>query len=180
MSFALHVGEDPASFTPQLRALVSEVDPTAMISNPLVLSEVFSQAELNDRWVARGIFFGVGILLALSTMGIYALMSLAVAQRTREIGIRIALGAGARSVALVIARRALLQLALGAVLGIITAEVLLNFMGPNPGQTRTDSPVVLTLLMGVGAIALIGLLACSVPTLRALRVQPTEALRSGG
>ena len=63
---------------------------------------------------------------------------------------------------------------------MIAAEVLLNLMGRNPGETSTDSPVALTLLMGVGAIALIGLLACSVPTLRALRVQPTEALQSGG
>jgi ABC-type antimicrobial peptide transport system permease subunit len=112
------------------------------------------------------------ITLLLSVSGIYALMSFIVAQRTREIGIRSALGAEQRKIVLQIFSRALLQLGGGvavgvAVLGVFSIEL-------------TELRSLKLLVPIAAAIVSMGLVACAVPTWRALKVQPTEALREGG
>ena len=116
-----------------------------------------------------------GILLALSASGTYALMSFTVAERTREIGIRTALGAQRSSVVLTIARRSLAQLGVGVLLGTPIAGGLLFLFRSEFGSTY--SPVVLAIILGASMMVLIGMLACTAPTLRALRIMPTEALR---
>jgi putative ABC transport system permease protein len=175
---ALHLGENPASFTPQLRALASEVDPIALVSDPKALSEVFSFDKLVTDWIVLGAQILVGILLALSISGIYALMSFTVTDRTREIGIRSALGSTRGGIVLNIAKRALVQLGVGVVLGTTIAVFLLSQL-KQLGGIPTHSPFALSLAIGVGVTALIGALACTAPTLRALKIMPTEALRSG-
>ena len=117
---------------------------------------------------------GVGLLvlagLVLSTAGVYSLMSFTVSQRTREIGIRTALGANPRRVASDIFSRAILQLVVGTALGLtplMGSGDLLFQHGPWPA-------------IGIAAVMLImGLIACGNPVRRALRIQPTEALRDG-
>ncbi len=127
------------------------------------------------RWGA-GIL--TGILLALAASGIYALMSFTVAERTREIGIRGALGAQRSSIVFTIARRALVQLGVGVLLGMLIAGWLLSVYKSETGSAY--SPVIVALILGVGVTVVIGVPACTAPTLRALRIQPTEALREGG
>jgi len=175
---AIHVGDDPESFTPRLRTLASEVDPTVIISNPVPLDEVVSfdrRAMVWAKWGAVGL---IGILVVLSASGIYALMSLTVAERTREIGIRTALGAERSSIVFTVARRSLAQLGVGMLLGMPIAGGLMAIFKVEFGST--NSPVVGALVLGGGVMVLIGVLACTVPTLRALRIMPTEALREGG
>ena len=175
---AIHVGDDPGSFAPRLRALAGEVDATAIISEPKPLDEVVSFDAKIVGWVTTGAGVFVGILLALSGSGTYALMSFTVVQRRREIGIRTALGAQRSNIVRTIARRALVQLGVGAMLGTSIAGRLL-FEFHEAGRIPTHSPLLLALAMGVGVMLLIGGLACVVPTLRALKIMPTEALRSG-
>ena len=111
---------------------------------------------------------------------IYALMSFTVAERTREIGIRSALGARHPRIFAMVARRSLAQLCVGIVLGApIAAGVMFANQG-DLGQLQNQSPLVVTVFVALGVLVLIGLPACAVPTLRALRIKPTEALRSGG
>jgi len=176
---AIHVGADPESFTPRLRALASEIDPTAIISNPLALDEVRSGDGRLMPWVILGAVTLTGILLALSASGIYALMSFTVGERTREIGIRTALGAPRNSVAFTVAKRALVQLSLGILLGMGLAGWILSEF-EREGRIPTSSPILLAFVLGVSVMFLIGGLACTAPTLRALRIMPTEALREGG
>ena len=117
----------------------------------------------------------IGILVTLAASAIYAMMSFAVAQRTREIGIRAALGAGPRSLVYTIARRTLVQLGMGALIGVPLAIFL--FTGLSDG---TQEPAdLLGLVPGIVAVLAIGALASAAPTRRALRIAPTEALRSG-
>ena len=119
-----------------------------------------------------------GVLLALSASGIYALMSFTVTERTREIGIRTALGAQPRRVVFTVARRALAQLGVGVLLGMPFAGGLLFLFKSEFGSTY--SPFVVALILGANVMVLIGMLACTAPTLRAMRIMPTEALREGG
>ena len=115
------------------------------------------------------------ITLFLSAAGLYALMSFTVAQRTREIGIRTALGAHPWSVLYTIAQRAAVQLTLGVVLGVPAALYL--FGEETTTKAANQSLVIASVVAGT---ALVGMIACLVPTLRGLRIQPTEALREGG
>jgi hypothetical protein len=176
---AIHVGDDPAAFAPRLRALAAEVDPAATISSLTALDEVPSMNTALMGWIKIGGGILLGILVTLSASGIYALMSFTVAERTREIGIRTALGAQPRSVVLTIAKRALVQLGVGILLGMPIVVGLLYAL-KSVGRIGTQSPILLTLLVGASVMVLIGALACSAPTLRALRIMPTEALREGG
>ena len=178
LRLAIHVGDDPESFTPRLRTLASEVDPTVIISNPVALNEVVSSHRLVMVWGKRGAGIVIGILITLAASGIYALMSLTVAERTREIGIRTALGAQRSSIVFTIARRSLAQLGVGVLLGMPVAGVLSVAMRNEFGST--SSPIVVVLVLGGSVMVLIGILACITPTLRALRIMPTEALREGG
>lgn len=176
LMMAIRLGEDPLSFVPRLRAIAGEVDAGAMIQWPTVLSD----APNLDR---TRIFFGnlllvflCGITLMLSGAGLYSLMSFTVSQRTREIGIRSALGGRPEGILIAIARRAFLQLAAGITGGAGLGVVLLyslreaDIPGPNP---------VLTLVVCSAFMLLVGLLACLEPTLRALRIEPVEALNEG-
>ena len=171
----IHVGEDPASFAPRLRALAGEVDPEAIVSVIGPLADVY---EGDWYLILAGSLGGgllVGVLLALAASGIYAIMSFAVAERTTEIGIRAALGAGRRELIGSVAKRAGAQIAAGVLLGMPVAALFFNSGSGSPYVGAAN-----TLVAGVGVMILVGMAACTGPTLRALRVHPSEALRGDG
>jgi ABC-type antimicrobial peptide transport system permease subunit len=114
--------------------------------------------------------YETGRVMLLSAMGIHALMSFTVSRRTREIGIRVALGAGARGIVTSIFRRAFLQLAAGLVIGSGIGVVM-----------GMQSALQVKLLIGANAMMLaVGMMACALPVRRALRIDPAEALRAEG
>ena len=172
---AVHVGDDPESFTPRLRTLLSEVDPVAVLATPVALNEILTSDWYEAAAMALGAGMLVGILLMLAASGIYAIMSFSVAERTREIGIRTTLGASRGSIAFTVARRAVTQLGVGVLLGMPVARWL--FLQLQSGSKYPASVVVL--ILGVSVVVLVGAVACTAPTLRALRIMPTDALREG-
>lgn len=115
------------------------------------------------------------IAIVLSLAGIYAVMAYTVARRTREIGIRVALGADARRIVLTIFRRPLIQTAAGVVCGALLIGALM-MMASGGSSVRGAA------LLSAYALAMFGvcMLACIAPTRRALRVEPTEAMRYDG
>ena len=129
--------------------------------------------------VFRGLFLMevllAGVAFLLSATGLYALMSFTVSQRTREIGIRTALGARPWSIISTIARRAAIQLGLGLALGAVWAWLLLEEVSADSMALPINIPVTIAYTMA-GA-ALVGVVACASPTMRGLRIQPSEALR---
>ncbi len=172
---AVHVSGDPAAFGPRLRAIATDVDPTLRLYKVVPLSEVTeSELEFLDFWFR--LVLGVAVIaLTLSLAGIYAVMSFTVARRTREIGVRVALGASARRVAMAIFRKPLTQVALGIVAGSAVVAVLVR------GVVGELSAKEIGIVVGYAVLMMaVCMLACIVPTRRALRVQPTEALRSDG
>jgi putative ABC transport system permease protein len=123
------------------------------------------------------------VALLLSLAGIYAVLSYTVARRTREIGVRVALGASARLVITSIFRRPLTQVVLGVVAGttIIAIATLAMQESQEFAGLRGRGLTIEQVATLIGyAILMVGvcMLACVAPTIRALRVQPTEALRA--
>lgn len=170
---AVHLSGDPTSFASRLRELAAEVDPLAVVGTPVVLAEVFEGDWYFMAAIAGGVMAFVAILLALAASGLYAIMSLSVAERTREIGIRAALGASRGDIVKVVARRAIVQLAVGVAVGMPIAGYL--FSVEYPGSPL--GVMVAALAPGLGVLLAVGVVACGAPTLRALRIMPTEALR---
>jgi ABC-type antimicrobial peptide transport system permease subunit len=119
----------------------------------------------------------LGILVTLAASGIYAIMSFAVSERTREIGIRTALGERKSRVALRVGRRALLQIAVGAVLGMPLAMSLYRLTELGYSQRSAAFGFEIAFAGAVVVALAIGALACLAPTRRALSIEPTEALK---
>lgn len=176
---AIHVaGTDPEAFAPRLRALAGEVDPTMSIGVPIALDKVLE----SDWYLMAGMALGGGalvfLLLALAASGIYAIMSFAVAARTRELGIRAALGASRTGIVLTVARRAVAQIALGALLGTpVAVRIAFELLRDAGGGASSAAVIAVALAPGLVVMLVVSLIACTAPTLRALRVTPAEALR---
>ena len=161
---------DPEGFATRLRAVAADVDPTIRLTDVQPLAQV-GGGEAKINWTLTSVAWLIScVVLLLSATGIHSLMAFTVARRTREIGIRAALGARPGRIVAGIFSRALLQI--GA--GVLAGSGLAALWGL--GSTRQ----VLLLLAADGIMLLVGLVACAVPVRRALRIDPTEALRAEG
>lgn len=168
---AVRVAGDAALLAPRVAALARQVDAGLHLRDIVTLDAIVAQEHI--RMVGGSVVFGSVLLVALvfSAAGLYALMAVAVERRTREIGIRIALGANSRRVLRTVFARAGRQLGGGIIAG--NSIILLL-------AWRADSLTVYLLVSSVITsviMAAVGVLACAGPARRALRVQPTEALR---
>ena len=169
MSLAVQV-RDPGEFATRLRALAAEVDPTIRLTDVQPLGQV-GGGEAKINWALTSVAWLVGfIVLLLSATGIHSLMAFTVARRTREIGIRVALGARPGRIVAGIFSRAFVQISAGILAGSGLAALI------GLGSTRQ----ILLLLAADGIMLVVGLTACAVPVRRALSIDPTEALRSEG
>ena len=174
VSLALRVrGAAQSRVTDRLRAIATALDPTLRLGPILTLDEVLREDQGTMRLLALAIALATLSVLLLSAAGIYALMSFTVARRRREIGIRAALGAHPRRLLASIFSRALGQLAVGVVVGLLAAALLDGATGGEllGGEGAILLPGVSALMMVVGLVAGVG------PARRGLRIQPTEALR---
>ena len=176
VGFAIDV-DDPTAFIPRLRRIAAEVDPAAMVRNPMLLSDLSEREWLGLRYLALAPVLFSLIAMLLSAAGLYAVMAFSVSQRTREIGIRAALGASRAGIIAMIGRKAAVQLGLGAALGGAIAVPLVISTSGDP-LIRPQNPALVVLGV-IAVLVALGLLACAAPALRAARVQPTEALRDG-
>jgi putative ABC transport system permease protein len=173
---AVHVRGDPAAFAPRLRTVAAAVDPTLRLDD-LVPMDALSNGTLKF----LGFWFRITLLVSavavvLSLTGIYAVLSFTVARRTREIGVRVALGSDRRQVVAAVFRRPLRQVGLG----ILTGFVAIGAAALAGAGWQLTLRGVALLVAYAALMTGVCLLACVVPTRRALRVQPTEALRAEG
>jgi ABC-type antimicrobial peptide transport system permease subunit len=166
-SLAVRV-RDPEAFAQRLRSVAAEVDPTIRLTEVKPLTDA-GGGEAQGNWALTSVVGLISfIVLLLSATGIHSLMSFTVARRTREIGIRAALGANSGRIVAGIFGRAFLQVSAG----LLAGSALVAFVGL--GSTRE----VLILLAADGIMLVAGLVACVVPLRRALGINPTEALRA--
>ena len=168
---AVRVAGDASPLAPRVAALARRVDAGLQLRDVVTLDEIVAQE--HTRMVGGAVIFAVVLLVAVvfSAAGLYALMAVAVARRTREIGIRIALGATPRDVLRSVFARAGRQL--GG--GIIAGNGLILLVAWRADSLTAD--LLVTSVITSGLMAAVGVLACAAPARRALRVQPTEALR---
>ncbi len=175
VSLAIHVKGDPAAFAPRLVDHVRAVDPDTPAYWIRTYSESIRQATFSTRMLAK-MFAGFGLLaLALAGAGLYGVIAFNVGQRTREIGVRRALGAQPASVLRDVLRRAGWQvgvgLALGLALGLGLTRMLTSVLNSTGGSSAIAVVGALAVLLAAAAIATV------VPARRALRIDPMEALR---
>jgi predicted permease len=161
---------DPAAFAARLRTIAADVDPTMRLTDLQPLNQVGGGDVKRIRALTAVAWAVAIIVLVLSATGIHALMAFTVARRTREIGIRAALGANTGHIVRGIFSRAFIQIGIGLVVG----SALVALVGR--GSTRQ----LLLLLAADGVMLVVGLTACALPLRRALRIDPTEALRAEG
>jgi putative ABC transport system permease protein len=164
----------PESFAPRLRAVAGEVDPTLQVHELMTLRQARERQGLESQYLSRVLVVLSAIALSLSLTAIYSVTAFTVSRRTREIGIRVALGADARRVVGPLLRRPLAQVCVGIGAGTVlvaVADVVVFQSTPSPSET---------VLIGAYAFVILGicLLACFVPASRALRTPPGEVLRA--
>jgi len=174
-TFIVRTGGSPAGLVPSLRKTVADVDRNQAVTNVLTVEQYAAGQlqDLNHYATLLSIFGGVSVLLSL--VGLVGVMVHAVSQRTNEIGIRMALGAGSGSVMGLVARQGLVLVGIGIVVGLgaslALTRVISRFLW---GVSATDP---LTFAVVVLAMLAVALLACFIPVRRALKVDPIDALR---
>jgi predicted permease len=175
-TLALRTRTDPRTLIPALQQVVREIDPEQPLFAVRTLGEELDREVAPRRFNALllGSFAALALLLAAS--GLYALIAYLVAQRTREIGIRIALGAERRAVLGLVLREGMLLAAGGIVLGLAGAFALTRLVASMLFRVGTTDPVVFMAVPLV--LAAVAALASWVPARRAARVDPMVALRS--
>jgi ABC-type antimicrobial peptide transport system permease subunit len=173
--FSVRTAGDPATMTSSIAAAVQSLDPDLPLDQVRTMDQVVDESLAGDRFstVLFAAFAGVALLLA--AIGIYSVMSFVVSQRTHEIGLRMALGAGNGQVLLLFLREGMLQALCGLVLGLVGTY----FVGRAMKSVLYGISAVDPVAFGAVAFALLisALFACYLPARRAARVDPLVALR---
>jgi putative ABC transport system permease protein len=176
MTFVIATQGDPSSIIPSVRQAVRDVSPNQPLSQIESMDYVISQS-LKARKLTLSLLAIFAVLAtSLSAAGVYGVISYSVAQRTREIGIRMALGARAREVTSMVLRDAVKLALIGVVIGITAALLLTRYIAGmlyGVGQRDPVTFIAVTVL-----ITVVALVASTVPALRASRVDPLIAMRS--
>jgi len=176
LSVVVRSAAGPDAIAPSLRAAVRQADPEQVVSQLRPAGELISGAIARQRF-SMLLLLAFGILaLTLAAVGVYGVLAYTVSQRTRELGIRLALGARAAAVRALVLRQGLAMAFGGILIGLLCAIVLGRLLAGLLYGVSSADPLVL------GAVSLLlaaaSVFACLVPAIRATRVNPMDALRS--
>ena len=177
LSYLVRTAGEPAAFVGTARAALHEMDPQLPMIQPQSLEQIANQSPsvFLRRYPSYVIGSFATLALILAIVGLYGLISHMVLQRTREIGIRVALGAQRRDILKMVLRQGIVATLAGVAIGIVAALALTRLLssllfGVTPGDWVTFSSVAVLLLV-------VAVVACSIPARRATRVDPIVALR---
>jgi predicted permease len=174
-TFEVRTAADPQALLPAIRRVVAQLNENMPLFQVTTESQQIDRLLFQERLVARlSAFFGL-LALMLACIGLYGLLSYEVSRRTREIGIRMALGAQERDVLRLVVKQGLALAVVGAVVGIGVALGVTRYLTSMLYGVHANDPVTI----GVVAVllALVALAACYIPARRATRVDPMVALR---
>jgi len=166
----------PLSLAEAARAAVYAIDGNLPVSNIRTLDAIVAKSISQQRFYMLLLTIFAGIALVLAAVGIFGVLSYAVSQRTREIGIRMALGAQGRSVVHLVVRQAMILVGFGVGAGLLLGLIVSQMMAKMLFDiTPTDPTTFAAVAAVLGAVAL---LASYLPARRATRVDPIVALRA--
>ncbi|HEY0324308.1 MAG TPA: ABC transporter permease [Pyrinomonadaceae bacterium] len=175
MTLVLRTEGDPASYVAGVRREVNNIDPDLALADTRTMDQLMAKSLGQSRY--RGVLLGIFAMVALTlaAVGIYGVIAYAVSQRTREIGIRIALGAQKRDIFRMVVGHGLILSIIGVAIGVTASLMLTRYLssllyGVSSTDPATFTSVVLLLIT-------VALLACSIPAWRATKVDPLIALR---
>ena len=176
MSFAMRTRGDPAELIPLVRQAIGRADPNAALDAIMPMDSLVANSVARQRFYAVMLGAFAAVAAALGAIGVYGVLAYFVVDRTREIGVRMALGAGRRQVILLVLRRGLACAALGISLGLFGAAAGTRYLqamlyGITPLDGRTFAGVAV-------AFTVVAALASYVPARRATRLDPMAALRT--
>jgi putative ABC transport system permease protein len=175
MDVVVKVSGDPLAFIPVLRREVLALNPRIPIANPRTMQAVFETATARTSFTVVLLGAASIVALVLGLVGIYGVISYVVSQRTREIGVRMALGASGATVRRMVVRQGVVLTGLGIVLGLVGAAALSRVMSSLLFGVSAMDP--LTYAGVAAALAAVAVLASWLPALRAAGVDPSIALR---
>jgi len=175
MNFVARSDGDPQALGGAVRAAVREIDPGLPVYGLRPMSEVVGRSMVQPRFLSLLLATFSGIALFLAAIGIYGVMAYSVAQRTQEIGVRMALGAQRLHVLRLVFGQGFVLLAIGTVIGLGGAFVLTRWLQSLLFEITPTDP--LTYSGVVVLLAAVALLACYIPARRATKVDPLVALR---
>jgi predicted permease len=174
-SFELRTAADPQAIVPVVRKVAAAVNANLPLYNVTTESEQIDRLLFEQRLVARvSGFFGL-LALVLACIGLYGLLSYEVSRRTREIGIRMALGAQPGSVLKLVLRQGIVLAIVGAAVGISVALGVMRYLTSMLYDVHANDP--LTMIAVAVLLVLVAFAACYIPARRATRVDPMVALR---
>lgn len=176
MSLVVRTAGDPLALAADARRAVASIDPEQPVSNVSAVSDLVAASIAQPRFNVTLLSAFAGIALVLAVAGVYGVMSYSVALRTREIGVRVALGGQARDIASLVIRHGMRLTAIGLAIGLIGALALGRVVsGLLFGVTPAD-PIALASAAALVTAVAFG--ACYVPARRAMRIDPIVALRN--
>ncbi len=175
MAFYVRTERDQAPMAASLRSLIQRLDPNLPVNDLRTLEEQVSSSMLNDRLVT-GLSVSLALLAALlAGLGLYGVLAYVVARRTREIGIRIALGGERADILRLVVGQVGRLTAVGGAIGIVAALVAMRWVASLLYGVTAHDP--LTFIAVVVLLAIVSAMACYLPARRAMRVDPMIALR---
>ena len=181
MTLMLNTTGDPKSLIPAVRNVIRELDPSLAVTDMQTLGDFFSFSLYPFRMLAV-VMGACGVMaLLLASLGIYGIVSYSVAQRTRELGIRMALGALQKDILKMVILQGMFVVSVGLVLGLLLSLALTRLLTSSLLEMEVVFPIEstdsLTFVSVTVLLALVALFACYVPARRATKVDPIEALR---
>ena len=175
MYLAVRTSGDPLSLVPAIRDELRTLDPTLPVYEVTTMDQLLSDSVGSERFSMLLLGLFATLALALGSIGIYGVMSFTVSQRTREVGVRMALGAAHANVVSLVVRQGMLLTAAGIVLGAFGAIALSRVLSGMLFQVSATDP--LTFVAVTMLLTTVALIACYVPARRAAGIDPLEALR---
>jgi len=173
-TLAARTSVEPLTTTNSIRDAVAQVDPNLPFYNPATMEQRVSDSLVRRRTPMLLMTIFAGVALFLAAVGLYGVLAYSVTQRTRELGIRLAIGSSARGVFRLVVNNGLKVLGVGLAIGFVGALALVSLIRSLLFGVQATDPAV---LVSVAVILLaVGITACVIPALRATRIDPVVAL----